>query len=205
MTTKVVSRLAERIEELPEGSFRRQVLESARRFKSSWMELARLLARVRSEEAWAEWGHPSFEAYCTRELFLTRGTAEKLTASYGFLERREPALARARDLAEAPPFDVIEVLSRAEAAGRLDDDSWKGMRQEVLGGEADRADVSRRITERFGPAPRPAPASDDERRERLAAQARRLADACDADPDLPSAVRRMARDLAAALERLVDD
>ena len=202
MPSKVVSRLAARIEELPEGSFRRKVLESARRFKSTWVELARLLAQVRSEESWREWDHPSFEAYCTRELFLTRATAEKLTMSYGFLERREPVLARSRDAGEAPPFEVIEVLSRAEAAGRLDDDSWKGMREEVLGGELDRAEVSRKIAERHGAAPRAPQPSPEERHARLAATARRLAEACQADPDVPAAIRRHARELAEALERL---
>jgi hypothetical protein len=200
--SKVVSRLAEQIEELPEGSFRRKVLESARRFKSGWVELARLLAQVRAEESWRDWGHPSFEAYCTRELFLTRATAEKLTVSYGFLERREPVIARAREAREAPPFEVIEVLSRAEAAGRLDDDAWEGMREEVLGGEMDRSEVSRKITERFGAPPRPEPPAAEERHARLAATARRLAEACEADPDVPAAIRRHARDLAAALERL---
>ena len=202
MPSKVVSRLAAQIEELPEGSFRRKVLESARRFKSTWVELARLLAQVRAEEAWREWGHPSFEAYCTRELFLTRATAEKLTMSYGFLERREPVIARAREARETPPFEVIEVLSRAEAAGRLDDDAWEGMREEVLGGEMDRAEVGRKLTERFGAPPRPAPPDAEERHARLAATARRLAEACEADPDVPAAIRRHARDLAEALERL---
>jgi hypothetical protein len=200
--SKVVSRLAARIEELPEGSFRRRVLESARRFKSTWVELGRLLAQVRAEESWREWEHPSFEAYCTRELFLTRATAEKLTLSYGFLERREPVIARARDAGEAPPFEVIEVLSRAEAAGRLDDEAWKGMREDVLGGEVDRAEVSRKIAERYGGAPTPPPAPAEERHARLAATARRLAEACQADPEVPAAIRRHARELAEALERL---
>jgi hypothetical protein len=200
--SKVVSRLAAQIEELPEGSFRRRVLESARRFKSTWVELARLLAQVRAEESWQEWGHPSFEAYCTRELFLTRATAEKLTMSYGFLERREPVIARAREARETPPFEVIEVLSRAEAAGRLDDEAWEGMREEVLGGDMDRAEVSRKLTERFGAPPRPEPPAAEERHARLAATARRLAEACEADPDVPAAIRRHARDLAEALERL---
>lgn len=205
MATKVVSRLQERIDELPEGSFRRTVLESARRFKSSWVDLGRLLSRVRSEEAWREWGHETFEGYCTRELFLTRATAEKLTMSYGFLERREPEVVRAREIREAPPFEVIEVLSRAEAAGRLDDEAWGEMRRGVLDGDAGRAEVSKRLTERFGPPPRPEPAGRAERLGRLAAAGRRLAEACEEEREVPVALRRHARELAEALERLADD
>ena len=123
--SKAVERIAARIEDLPEGSLRRRVLEGARRFKSSWVELARLLSQVRRQEAWREWGFPSFERYCARELFLRKATADKLTASYGFLERHEPELARAREPRGAPPFEVIEVLSRAEAAGRLPAGGWR--------------------------------------------------------------------------------
>ena len=36
-------RIESQIEELPEGSPRRRVLEAARRYKASWVELARLL------------------------------------------------------------------------------------------------------------------------------------------------------------------
>ena len=204
MATKVVSRLQERIDELPEGSFRRKVLESARRFKSSWVELGRLLSQVRREESWREWGYDAFEAYCAKELFLTRATAEKLTLSYGFLERREPELVRAREVREAPPFEVIEVLSRAEAAGRLDEEAWAEMREGVLEGEADRAEVTKRLQERFGPSPRPAPAGPEERLARLAAAANRLADACEEEREVPAAIRRHARDLAEALARLAD-
>jgi hypothetical protein len=111
-----VSKLDARIGELQEGSLRRKVLESARRFKASWVDLGRMLAQVRREEAWREWGWSSFEDYCTKELFLRRATAEKLALSYGFLERHEPRLAEGAG-GEAPTFEVIEVLSRAEDVG----------------------------------------------------------------------------------------
>ncbi len=205
MGTGAVSRLDARIGELPEGSLRRKVLESARRFKASWVELGRMLAQVREEGVWKEWGFDSFEAYCTKELFLRRATAEKLALSYGFLERHEPEMARARELRSVPPFEVIEVLSRAEAAGRMDGKAWGEMREEVIDGEADRADVSRRIAERFGPPPKPPQPSAGERLARLAGLARRVAEGCEAEKDVPAALRRTARDLADALERIAGD
>jgi hypothetical protein len=202
--TGAVSRLDARIADLPEGAFRRKVLEGARRFKASWVELARLLAQVRREESWQEWDYASFEDYCAKELFLRRGTAEKLALSYGFLERHEPELARAREVRSAPPFEVIEVLSRAEAAGRLDRATWGELREGVLDGEAGRAEVNRAIAERFGPAPRPPAPPPEERLARIAGAARRLAEACEGDREVPAALRRAARDLADALERLAD-
>jgi len=200
-----VSKLDARIGELPEGSLRRKVLESARRFKASWVDLGRMLAQVRAEGAWEEWGWGSFDEYCTKELFLRRATAEKLALSYGFLERHEPELARARDVRSAPPFEVIEVLSRAEAAGRMDRAAWGEMRAEVIDGEAGKADVSRRIAERFGPPPRPPAADPEERLARISALARRLAEACEGEKEIPAALRRSARELAEALERLAGD
>jgi hypothetical protein len=199
-----VSRLDARIGELPEGSLRRKVMESARRFKASWVELGRMLAQVRREEAWREWGFDGFEDYCAKELFLRRATAEKLALSYGFLERHEPELARARDARSVPPFEVIEVLSRAEAAGRMDREAWKEMRAAVIDGEAGKAQVSRTIAERFGPPARPPLREPEERLARIAGLARRLAEACEEEKEVPAALRRSARELADALDRLVD-
>jgi hypothetical protein len=198
------AQIAARIEELPRDSMRRKVLEGARRFKSSWVELGRLLSQVKRERLWDEWGHPSFDAYCTKELFIRKGTAEKLTLSYGFLERHEPELAEPRPEAgqPAPPFEVIEVLSRAEAAGRLDAARWSELREEALEAPSANA-VNRQLTQRLGPAPRAAPAEDGERARRLAALARRLASACAQDDAVPPAVVERAKALAEDLEGLV--
>ena len=203
MGTGAVSRLDARIGELPEGSLRRKVLESARRFKASWVELGRMLAQVRREEAWQEWGYESFEEYCTKELFLRRATAEKLALSYGFLERHEPELARARDVRSAPPFEVIEVLSRAEAAGRMDGATWGELRDEVMDGEAGRAEVNR--AHRRALRSRPPRSAQPRRRSAwpaIAGAARRLAEACEGDKEIPAPLRRAARELADALDRL---
>ncbi len=195
-------KLASRIADLPEGSMRRRVLEGARRFKASWVEFARLLSQVRREELWREWGHESFESYCARELFVRRQTADKLTLSYGFLERHEPQLARARETRAAPPFEVVEVLSRAEAAGRLSPAGWAEMRDEILERSPSPAAVSRRIAQRFGPAPRPPRPGAPQRIERLAAAARHLAEECRAEEAVPAAVAERAEALARDLEDL---
>jgi hypothetical protein len=183
------------------------VLEGARRFKSSWVELGRLLSQVKRESLWREWGHASFDAYVTKELFIRKQTAEKLTMSYGFLERHEPELAEPRPppgggARPAPPFEVIEVLSRAEAAGRLDGDRWTELREEAL--EAPSAAVlNRQLAERLGPAPAPAPPPQSDRLRRLAATARRLAAACAHDDAVPQAVAERAEALAQDLADLL--
>jgi hypothetical protein len=205
--TASAARLAARIEELPESSMRRRVLEGAKRFKASWVELGGLLAQVKRESLWREWGYPSFDAYCTKELFIRRQTAEKLTLSYGFLERHEPELAAPRspraEARPAPAFEVIEVLSRAEAAGRLDASRWTELRDDVLEAPSAAA-ANRQLTEKLGPAPRPPPAPEGDRLGRLAALAHRLASACARDGAVPGAIAERARALAEDLDDLVE-
>jgi hypothetical protein len=200
--TRTAEKLAAIADDLPEGSLRRRVLEGAQRFKSAWVEFGRLLVEVRRKELWREWGYPSFERYCGKELFIRPATADKLTASYGFLERREPELVRPKGDGKAPAFEVIEVLSRAEAAGRLDDAGWRELRDEVIERPATRAGVEKRLAERYGPPPAPPAPPKAERVARVAALARRLAEACEGEGAVPRAVAARARDLAGELEDL---
>jgi hypothetical protein len=181
---------------------RRRVIEGAQRFKAAWVELGRLLSEVRRDGLWREWGYPSFERYCTKELFIRAATAEKLTMSYGFLQRHEPELARSREDPRAPSFEVVEVLSRAEAAGRLSHAGWRELRDEVLERPPTPAAMNRRLAERFGPPPAPPAPRTSERLEKLAALARRLAAACGDDPAIPKAVAQRAADLAGEMTEL---
>lgn len=202
--TGTAEKLAARAEDLPEGSMRRRVLEGAQRFKAAWVEFGRLLAEVRRKELWRGWGYPSFERYCSRELFIRGATADKLTRSYGFLERHEPQLARERGESRAPPFEVIEVLSRAEAAGRLPEDGWRDLRDEVLERPPTAAAMNRKLTEKYGPPP-PGPARPEaDRLARLATAAERLARACAEEASVPRALARRAADLAGEIESLLE-
>jgi hypothetical protein len=204
--TSTAERLGTRAEDLPEGSVRRRVLEGARRFKAAWVDFGRLLTEVKREGLWREWGYPSFERYCTKELFIRASTAEKLTMSYGFLERHEPELATARrgEDAKAPPFEVVEVLSRAEASGQLSNAAWRELRDEVLERPPSAAAMTRKLAEKLGPPPAaPAPPRADRLRA-LAALARRLALACKAESGVPRTVVRAAEDLAGEIAALSD-
>ena len=200
--TGATESLATRAEALPPGSPRRLVIEGARRFKAAWVEFARLLSEVRRGQLWREWGYPGFDRYCASELFIRKATAEKLTASFGFLERHEPRLAQGLGDEKAPPFEVIEVLSRAEAAGRLSADGWRQLRDEVIDRPPTPAGMSRALAERFGPEPKVPRPPRGERLVRLAASARRLAEACAAEGAVPRAISARAEALAEELEGL---
>lgn len=197
--------LAERAAGLPPGSTRREALEGARRFKAAWVEFARLLSEVRRGELWREWGYPSFDRYCASELFVRKATAEKLTASFGFLERHEPRLAQGLGDEKAPPFEVIEVLSRAEAAGRLSADGWRELRDEVIDRAPTPAAMTRALAEKYGPEPKAARPPRGERLARLAAAARRVAEGCAAEGGVGKATTARAEALADELERLAGE
>jgi hypothetical protein len=201
--TSAAEKLATRAEDLPQGSTRRRLLEGAQRFKAAWVDLGRLLSEVKREALWREWGYPSFDRYCSKELLIRPATADKLTMSYGFLERHEPDLARAKGDPKAPPFEVIEVLSRAEEAGRLSHAGWRELRDEVLDRPPTPAAVNRLLSERFGPPPPPPAPKKAERLEKIAALARRLAEACREEGAVPRAVAQRAADLAGEVGALV--
>jgi hypothetical protein len=203
--TATAEKLAARAEDLPQGSLRRRAIEGARRFKAAWVDLGRLLSEVKREGVWREWGYPSFDRYCSKELFIRASTAEKLTASYGFLERHEPELVRPRGESHAPPFEVIEVLSRAENAGRLSPSGWRELRDEVLERPPSPAEMNRRLGERFGPEPAAPPPRKAERLRKVAALARRLADECRGERAVPRAMAERAADLAGDLDALAKD
>jgi hypothetical protein len=66
------------------------VVQVARRFKASWIELAEALARVKRGNQWKRWGYDSFDAYAKTELRLRQETVDKLTGAYMFLQKRSP-------------------------------------------------------------------------------------------------------------------
>jgi hypothetical protein len=200
--TAATDKLTRRAEELAPGTLRRRAIEGARRFKAAWVDFARLLAEVRRAEHWREWGYPSFERYCSAELFIKKATADKLTASFGFLERHEPRMAEGKGDEQAPPFEVIEVLSRAEAAGRLSNSGWRELRDEVIERPPTPAALNKTLTEKYGPPPAPPRPPKEERLARLAAAARRLAEACADEGAVPKALAGRAEELAEELEAL---
>ena len=100
-TSKSIQRLEGRMAVLEPGTVRYETLEAAKRFKSSWVELGRMLWTVWSQKKYREWEYLTFEAYCTREVGIKPATAKKLLHSYYFLEKEEPTLLKR--MAADPP------------------------------------------------------------------------------------------------------
>lgn len=126
------------MEHLEPGSDRYEVLDKAKRFKSSWVELGEKLLDVSKRGRFREWGYGSFEEYCVQEIRIKRGTAEKLTTAYRFMEKEEPQLLTRRDeLKPLPDYRSIELLRQAKEEKGFSDEEYVDLRKRVV--EEDRS------------------------------------------------------------------
>ncbi|MCI0570559.1 MAG: hypothetical protein L0Y66_07400 [Myxococcaceae bacterium] len=200
--TRADAQMRTLVESLPQGSLRHTILTSARRFKATWVELGKLLVQVRDEARYEEWGYPSFEAYCLKELHIRKPTALKLTRSFSFLDRHEPEEVRRQDVGErAPAFEVVEVLADAEERGQLTAEEYQELRESIWNPEKPTVSLRREFNERF-PRPSPPPPAGEVRMRRFAQAARRLAGELSASGAVPPAVSERAAALAEDLEEL---
>lgn len=209
---------------------RAEALAAARRFKNTWIEFGAVLIQVRDRASWRAWGFDSFEAYCAKELHIRQKTAQKLTASYGFLMKHEPEIAAsesrlgldalrsesgsAEEMAEVgesavirpvrnmPAFQTISVLADAEERGQLSDDDYASLRERIWGEGGSSPDLAREITQRFA-EPKP-PRPIDLTLRRFSLSARRLADGLSGCQAIPDDVKAKAESLAQTLAELAE-
>lgn len=195
--------IAKKALSVPPGTFRHTVLMAAKRFKSTWAELGKLLVTVRDEAKFEEWGHPTFEAYCLKELHIKKQTALKLTRSFSFLAKHEPEEElRAQEFPEkAPAFEVIEVLADAEERGQLSPTEYKSLRDSIWSPEKSPTELKKEFTERV-PRPPPEPPPESLQVRKLASMARKLASELAGCRKIPNAVAQRAAALADDVEEL---
>jgi hypothetical protein len=190
---------------------RRELIERARRFKRSWVEMAEALVEVRASRAYERWGYDDLYAYCSDELHIRKSTVDKLTGSYVALRRHAPeVLARDGVRQPIPAVDSVDYFAQALRATRDDADGSvasvhppdviEELRQAVF----DDGENVVSLRRRFNPIlhPKPPGASDLEALERTRAAARRLDQLLDACPGL---AKKRATELRALLVRLDDD
>ena len=157
--SRAVRRLEEQMATLDPESLRYKVLQSAKRFKSSWIELGQMLYTVWKDRHWRAWGYLEFESYCQKEIGIREATARKLLHSYHFLEQEEPAfLERQRQSEEptipCPSVDSVYVLRSAKTRAHLPEPEYAKLRNRVLE-KAEEAPAVRRelrlLQERLAP------------------------------------------------------
>jgi hypothetical protein len=179
------------------------LLERAKKFKRTWIELAEVLVKLRESESFTRWGFRSFDEYCSKELRLRGGTVDKLCASYGFLRANAPRLLRDEPddyVRPVPTWQAVDFVARAEERGAADEQTLDEMKRAVFEEGAPMPALSRRYREVAFPV------ADDERRDRARAQlagaARRVADrGCEPELELPEGLATRVEALMGELQR----
>lgn len=191
------------MQELDPQSERYRVLATARRFKSTWVELGEQLLRVSREGLFSQWGYGSFEEYCSREVRIRRQTAEKLTLAYRYLEKEEPQLlARSKEIRPLPDYRSVDLLRQAREEQQLPPEQYAELRRAVIEDERSHPTVLKRFKEATA-ATRPAAEEQREALHSALAAARRLAVVLKAIEDLgPACTEPVVRLVAMLEERL---
>jgi hypothetical protein len=119
LKSKALTKLEEHIEQAGDDSLRRGVLEKAKAFKTSWLELGQALHAVYQDRLFKTWGYSSFDIYTAKEIGIRKETAMKLLRSYYFLEKEEPQYLKQefREECEAkqvPSYEAVNVLRLAK-------------------------------------------------------------------------------------------
>ncbi|MDD5128249.1 MAG: hypothetical protein PHO40_01165 [Candidatus Omnitrophica bacterium] len=135
--TKSLRNIEEKMDSLDSGSLRYHILESAKNFKCSWIELGRSLYSVWKDKMYKEWGYANFDVYASREIGIRKQTAMKLLKSYYFLEKEEPQYLKS-DYAEAsqastiPSYESVDILRQAKNKKVLDEREYSNLKKEIF-------------------------------------------------------------------------
>jgi hypothetical protein len=135
--TKGAQHIEQLLQQLPPESERYKILISAKRFKSSWVELGESLTRIANTGQFHDWGYTTFEDYCAREIRIRRQTADKLLLAFRFLEREEPGVLERKEERPLPDFRSVDLLRQAREEQAFSPADYGELRKTIL--EEDRS------------------------------------------------------------------
>ncbi len=211
--SRSLHRIEAQMAELDPESLRYKVLESAKRFKSSWIELGQMLYTVWKDRHWRGWGYLEFESYCQKEIGIREATARKLLHSYHFLEQEEPAFLQQQSrqdepTSSCPSYDAVYLLRGAKTRAQLPEKEYAKLRTRVLEKAEEASGVRRELRllqERLQPEE-----PEEARVKRRAASLRRIVttlktaeSVAEADRLIPPPLLKELKALVAKLETLL--
>jgi hypothetical protein len=149
--TKKMEAMEYKIKETADNPVRQHVLQTAKEFKSSWIELGRALYSVHRDKLYKEWGFATFEAYTSKEIGVRNQTAMKLLRSYYFLEKEEPGFLKSEngeqtEPARIPSYESVNVLRMAKNNKDLDNDDYENLKKGVFSEGKDALEVRKDLT-----------------------------------------------------------
>ena len=148
---KAIEQLDHKIQQASGDSFRQEVLENAKHFKGSWIDLGRSLYSVWKDKKYREWGYNTFENYTSKEIGIRKETSMKLLRSYFFLEKEEPDYLRSQYRQEAPAgniptYETVDVLRLAKDKKGLDEQEYKQLKSQIFDKGKDALAVKKDLT-----------------------------------------------------------
>lgn len=147
--TKTLASIEEKLSLLDKDSLRYQILEIAKGFKTSWVELGRALYTVYKDNFYKEWGFSAFEVYTAKELGIRKQTALKLLRSYYFLEKEEPEYLAPHYQKEAQPlnlasFEAVDLLRKAKK--KISEEEYQKIKERIFKEGKEAVEVRRELT-----------------------------------------------------------
>ncbi len=151
LRTKGIEQLDEKIQQSSDDPLRKEVLESAKYFKTSWIKLGRCLYTVWKDKKYKEWGFNKFDNYTSKEIGIRKETSMKLLRSYFFLEKEEPDYLRSQYREDAsaqnlPTYETVDVLRLAKNKKELDDQEYKHFKSQIFEKGKDGREVKKDLT-----------------------------------------------------------
>lgn len=149
--SKFLKNIEEKMTGMEEGSLRYQILNSAKNFKTSWLDLGQSLYTAWKDKLYKEWGYTTFDVYTAREIGIRKQTAMKLLRSYYFLEKEEPAYLKkefvdSSSAAVAPSYESVELLRNAKKKKVLDSADYARIKKDIFENGRDPQEVKKDLT-----------------------------------------------------------
>ncbi|MCA9534677.1 MAG: hypothetical protein KC593_13390 [Myxococcales bacterium] len=114
MSHQRLDQLAGALAAMGADGVRLDLVQRARLFKRSWVEMANALVFVRDRSYYLDWGYEDFYAYCSTELQMRRPTVDKLTGSFVALSRHAPNVLERDGVSEKiPTCDAVDYFAKA--------------------------------------------------------------------------------------------
>lgn len=106
--------LEELVKQMDPNSFRMRLVQSAKNFKSNWVQFGEHLTKVASDKLYEEWGYKNFEDYCRDEIRIKKATAIKLTNAYFFVTKGDPDIYSHSNFESGLELDAVNILQKAK-------------------------------------------------------------------------------------------
>lgn len=193
--------IEEIMRQLDPASERYRILETAKRFKSTWVELGEQLVQINTSGKFRDWGYEQFEDYCSKEVRIKKPTAQKLTLAYHFMEKEEPELlARRTELKPLPDFRSVDLLRQARDEKGFSEEEYAELRKAVVEEDRSHPTVLKKFKE-VSAVRCPEPSDPTKALRSALGAARRLETLIEEVPDVPDELFSSLARLVAYLEK----